>query len=126
MNNSLIAHVCTCTHCGSSDHIVSSDDAEKEFSVCYHCGKLELVRKFDAKSFLVDQIRAGITDKDILSEMVEEELGMRYGNLDFIDLEAMAGILVRNLYLEAKFIAAAEAEESKEYLLASMTEAVNG
>lgn len=116
MNKNVTINACTCEHCGYVDQIRSADNAEREFRVCHHCGKISLVSQFDAKNCLVKLIHEDITDKEALAEQLEYELNERYGDIDFVSTDSLAKLFVRELYDEAMFIAEAEDQEATEFL----------
>lgn len=115
MNKRIIINTHTCEHCGCFDQIRSSDSAERELRVCHCCGRISLVNQFDAKEFLVGLIHEDITRESVLTELLTEKLAEVYSNLDFLDVDHLAKLLMRELYDEATFIVRAEDDEAVEY-----------
>lgn len=114
MNKVITNHMGTCEHCGYAEQIRTEDSMNHEFDVCYHCGKITLRQRFDAKECLIECIRDGILDTKSLTDVLIDSMSDIYGSLELVDLETLAKLLVMDLYDEAKFTVQAEQQEADE------------
>lgn len=103
-----------CKNCHKFDQIHTQTDDGCEMLVCYSCGKVEFRKELDALSFITELIEDGIDKKDEILEVLVGKLADYYDQLDFVDVEALAGLLVKYLYDEAMFRAEADKQEAEE------------
>lgn len=103
-----------CKSCHKCEQIHSLTDDNSEMAVCYACGKVEFKNEFDALKFITELIEDGIEKEDEIAEVLTSKLSDHYGHLDFVDVESLAGLLVKSLYDEAVFRAEANKQAAEE------------
>lgn len=113
--NKVNARLTTCEHCSEERaRAVSQYGNGDEFAVCYECGKVVAKRTFDALDFIVSLMHEGITKETEIVECLIDKLSDEYYWLDSIEVETLAGLMVRGLYDKANFEYMAEAQDQAE------------
>lgn len=105
-----------CRHCHTDNLYFTQDDSGCDFSVCHHCGYIEARRSFNALDYIVQLIHDDITKENEIVEILTDKLSDEYDWLEFLDVELMAKLLVKELYDEARLTAEAEDNEITDYL----------
>ncbi len=104
----------TCNNCHNYGRITTLNKHDTELSVCYHCGNIIHKQAFDSRAYINDLVEDGIDDEWEIVNILTEKLCEVYECLDEIDVDALAGLLVKNLYDEIKFEVEAEAADNTE------------
>lgn len=111
-NNFTMVH---CDRCHTDGLYITQDDQGRELAICHHCGAVEARRNFNALDYIVGLIHDDITKEDDIAEILADKLGDEYYWLEFMDVELIAKLLVKEFYDEAMFQAKSEDTEVADY-----------
>lgn len=116
MKRIINAYEGTCKNCHNYGKLATVNEDSTELSVCYRCGEIILKQTFDSRAYIKELLESGMDGADAVAEVLTDKLYETYDWMEDVDVEALAGLLVKSLYDDVAFEVKAEAQEATDFI----------